>query len=149
MVSGQAVAQRRQWLQVLADSDASAIEERLARLSLPAPEVLREPATGLVMVRGRAGGRGRRFNLGEMTVTRCAVAHGGVIGYGYVRGRDRRKALLVARCDALLQLERHRAALLAEVVEPLAAILTERRGQAARRAAATRVEFFTMARGDE
>ncbi|MBA4742282.1 MAG: phosphonate C-P lyase system protein PhnG, partial [Azoarcus sp.] len=34
---------------------------------------LRPPETGLVMTRGRAGGSGQRFNLGEITVTRAAV----------------------------------------------------------------------------
>jgi alpha-D-ribose 1-methylphosphonate 5-triphosphate synthase subunit PhnG len=95
------------------------------------------------------GSTGRRFNLGETTVTRCAVEAEGAVGHGYVRGRDRRKAELVARCDALIQLPRYRAALLDGVVEPLARMVAAERATAARRAAATKVEFFTLVRGDE
>jgi alpha-D-ribose 1-methylphosphonate 5-triphosphate synthase subunit PhnG len=101
------------------------------------------------MARGRAGGTGQRFNLGEITVTRCAVQSAdGLIGHGYVAGRDRRKAELVASFDALLQAPGRRPMLLERVVEPLAAVQAEARAATARKAAATRVEFFTMVRGD-
>jgi alpha-D-ribose 1-methylphosphonate 5-triphosphate synthase subunit PhnG len=101
------------------------------------------------MARGRAGGTGQRFNLGEITVTRCAVQGAdGHIGHGYVAGRDKRKAELVASFDALLQAPDRRAALLARVVEPLATAQAATRSATARKAAATRVEFFTMVRGE-
>jgi alpha-D-ribose 1-methylphosphonate 5-triphosphate synthase subunit PhnG len=112
-------------------------------------EMLRQPEIGLVMVRGRMGGTGRRFNLGEMTVTRCAVAGEGVIGHGYVQGRDKRKAELVARLDLLLQLPRCREDVERRIVEPLAAAERDRREAVARKAAATRVEFFTLVRGED
>jgi alpha-D-ribose 1-methylphosphonate 5-triphosphate synthase subunit PhnG len=72
----------------------------------------------------------------------------GHIGHGYVAGRDRRKAELVASFDALLQAPERRAGLLGRVVEPLAAAQAEARTATARKAAATRVEFFTMVRGE-
>jgi alpha-D-ribose 1-methylphosphonate 5-triphosphate synthase subunit PhnG len=101
------------------------------------------------MLRGRMGGTGARFNLGEMTVTRCAVRLAdGTIGHGYVQGRDREKALLVARLDALLQTDGYRERLLAELIGPLMTAQSEARAEAARKAAATRVEFFTLVRGD-
>jgi alpha-D-ribose 1-methylphosphonate 5-triphosphate synthase subunit PhnG len=134
---------------VLADAPTAALEQALHSVDLPDFTVLRQPETGLVMVRGRMGGTGRRFNVGEVTVTRCAVAIGDVIGHGYVRGRDRRKAELVALCDALLQTRATREALLAHVITPLERELAQRRALVASRAAATRVEFFTLVRGED
>ncbi len=111
--------------------------------------MLRQPETGLVMARGRAGGTGQRFNLGEITVTRCAVQSAeGHVGYGYVAGRDKRRAELVASFDALLQAPVRRQELLQRVVEPLARTQAEAKTAQARKAAATRVEFFTMVRGE-
>ena len=141
--------ERRRWLAILARATTERLEACWAETGQPALTVLRQPETGLVMARGRAGGTGQRFNLGEITVTRCAVQSAdGHIGHGYVAGRDKRKAELVASFDALLQAESRRTALLERVVEPLAQAQAEARALTARRAAATRVEFFTMVRGD-
>jgi alpha-D-ribose 1-methylphosphonate 5-triphosphate synthase subunit PhnG len=141
--------QRRRWLAVLARAATDQLEACWADAGQPALTLLRQPETGLVMARGRAGGTGQRFNLGEITVTRCAVQSAdGHIGHGYVAGRDRRKAELVASFDALLQAPDRGAALLEQVVEPLAAAQADARSATARKAAATRVEFFTMVRGD-
>lgn len=137
---------RRHWMGVLARADAQAIEARLAEApALPPHDLLRAPETGLVMVRGRAGGDGAPFNLGEMTVTRCAVRDAaGRMGLGYVAGRDRRHAELAAILDAALQDGARHAALMQTVIEPLAAAQAADAARDARRAAATRVEFFTM-----
>ena len=100
------------------------------------------------MLRGRAGGTGRRFNLGEMTVTRCAIRlKDGAIGHGYVQGRDKRKAFLVAGLDALLQNDAD-GRLRRSLIEPLAAEQAAQRDAVRARAAATRVEFFTLVRGE-
>lgn len=110
--------------------------------------VLRAPEIGLVMVRGRIGGDGAPFNLGEATVTRAAVSlPGGEVGFGHVLGRDRDKARLAALADALWQAPATRTAveaLLAPVRARLDAEAARRRGCAA----ATKVDFFTMVRGD-
>ncbi|GAB4166038.1 MAG: phosphonate C-P lyase system protein PhnG [Thalassobaculales bacterium] len=138
---------RRRWLGTLARAPLAALEEAWAALPAPpAYEMIRPPEVGLVMVRGRAGGSGQRFNLGEMTATRCAVRlAGGTIGFGHVAGRDRRKAERVAAFDALFQSDPD----LAEaVVAPLAAAIAAARDLAARKAAASRVQFFTMVRGE-
>jgi alpha-D-ribose 1-methylphosphonate 5-triphosphate synthase subunit PhnG len=141
--------QRRRWLAVLARGATDQLETCWAEAGQPPLTLLRQPETGLVMTRGRAGGTGQRFNLGEITVTRCAVQSAdGHIGHGYVAGRDKRKAELVASFDALLQAPDRRAALLEQVVGPLAAAQAEARAATARKAAATRVEFFTLVRGD-
>ncbi|TPG48138.1 phosphonate C-P lyase system protein PhnG [Roseomonas nepalensis] len=131
---------------VIARAGAAGIAARLADAPpLPPHTRLRGPETGLVMVRGRAGGDGAPFNLGEMTVTRCAVRLGdGTVGHAYLAGRDHRGAELAAALDAALQHPPRRAALLAAVVEPLAAEQAEARAATARKAAATRVRFLAM-----
>lgn len=140
--------ERPGWMSVLARASAAEIEARLATLPpLPSHARLRGPETGLVMVRGRQGGDGAPFNLGEMTVTRCAVrlATEGTVGHAYVAGRDARQAELAAVLDAALQAPALRPALLEAVIRPLAAAQAERRAATARKAAATRVAFATMA----
>ncbi len=137
--------ERQRWMAVLARSDAAAIEARLTT-PLPAHTRLRGPETGLVMVRGRAGGDGGPFNLGEMTVTRCAVRlDDGAVGHAYLAGRDARAAELAAALDAALQDPARRPSLMRDVIEPLAAEQAAARDATARKAAATRVRFFTMA----
>jgi len=131
---------------ILARANAAEIARLLEALPPPPPHRrLRGPETGLVMVRGRAGGDGAAFNMGEMTVTRCTVRlDDGTVGHAYVTGRDLRQAELAALLDALMQCSSHRAALEDAVVTPLAAAQAAARDITARRAAATRVEFFTM-----
>lgn len=137
--------ERRRWMAVLARASADEIAGLLAALPpLPAAERLRAPETGLVMVRGRAGGDGAAFNLGEMTVTRCAVRLGEAVGHAYVAGRDRRQAELAALLDAALQDPARRNALMEGVIAPLAARQQAAREAEARKAAATRVDFFAM-----
>jgi alpha-D-ribose 1-methylphosphonate 5-triphosphate synthase subunit PhnG len=132
---------------VLARASGHAIAARLeAAPTLPAWTRLRGPETGLVMVRGRAGGDGAPFNLGEMRVTRCAVRLAdGTVGHAYVAGRDARQAELAAALDAALQAPERHDALMAAVIAPLAAAQADAAARDARKAAATRVEFFTMA----
>jgi alpha-D-ribose 1-methylphosphonate 5-triphosphate synthase subunit PhnG len=132
---------------VLARAGAKEIAARLAALPpLPAHERLRGPETGLVMIRGRQGGDGAPFNLGEMTVTRCTVRlEDGTLGHAYAAGRDARQAELAALVDAALQREALRPVLLEQVIAPLARAQAEQRAQVARKAAATRVAFATMA----
>ena len=93
-------AQRKAVMAVLAHSDTAEISARLVAIELPDHENLREPENGLVMVRGRIGGDGAAFNLGEATVSRAAVRLStGEIGFGYTLGRDAAKARMIALCD--------------------------------------------------
>jgi alpha-D-ribose 1-methylphosphonate 5-triphosphate synthase subunit PhnG len=142
---------RRRWMTVLAQASPDELERRWRETpTQPAHRLLRPPETGLVMVRGRAGGTGMRFNVGEMTVTRCAVEVDGVaVGVGYVRGRNRRHAELAAVLDALLQDPARHDELERVVVAPLADAQAARRRAAAERVAPSKVEFFTMVRGDD
>jgi alpha-D-ribose 1-methylphosphonate 5-triphosphate synthase subunit PhnG len=111
--------------------------------------VLRAPEIGTVMVRGRAGALGAPFNLGEMTVTRCALrVADGTVGMAHVQGRDPDHARRAAIADALLQGPRA-AELHAAVLDPLARAEADRRKRRADRAQTTRVEFFTLVRGED
>ncbi len=141
------VSERQRWMAVLARAGADEISARLAECpELPEYRRLRGPEPGLVMVRGRQGGGGAAFNLGEMTVTRCTVrTECGWTGHAYVAGRDARQAELAAVLDALLQDPARNATLARRVIEPLAAAQRERRERTARKAAATKVQFFTLA----
>jgi alpha-D-ribose 1-methylphosphonate 5-triphosphate synthase subunit PhnG len=146
-------APRRRWMSVLARAGAHEIAALLQGAPALPPHVrLRGPEAGLVMLRGRAGGGGAPFNLGEMSVTRCTVRiAGGAVGHAYVTGRDPRQAELAALLDAAMQDPARHDALEAAVIAPLAASQQQARDATARRAAATRVDFFTMAtmRGGE
>ncbi|MDE2603021.1 MAG: phosphonate C-P lyase system protein PhnG [Bradyrhizobium sp.] len=134
---------------VLADSDSVEIAGRLAGIAMPAHENLREPENGLVMVRGRIGGDGAPFNLGEATVSRAAVRLAtGEVGFGYALGRDRKKAQMIALCDALIQASDHADAVENQVLAPLRATVLSQRKRKAAETAATRVDFYTMVRGE-
>lgn len=139
-------ARRAGWMGLLArarpDEFAALVE---AAPALPAFTVLRGPETGLVMLRGRAGGSGAPFNLGEMTATRASVRDAaGRIGHATIAGRNDAHALLAARLDAALQDPEREPALQAAVLEPLARAEAARREALARHAAATKVDFFAL-----
>ncbi|WP_321904260.1 phosphonate C-P lyase system protein PhnG [Paraburkholderia tropica] len=149
---------RRAWMVVLARTSRAELETALARAlgGAPAPayDWLRPPQTGLAMVRGRVGGTGNAFNLGEATVTRATLrlrAHDGetaTVGVACHLGRDKRRAELAALADALLQQPARHAQLHAELIAPLAQRLAAQRAERRDEAASTKVEFFTMVRGD-
>ena len=147
MTSHTAELDRKTWMGLL----ARARPARLAQLfpDLPEHAMLRPPEIGAVMVQGRAGGTGAAFNLGEMTVTRCALRlASGVVGHAHVQGRDKAHATRAAVVDALMQTDRA-ADLAAQVLAPLQAEEAARREARTARAAATKVEFFTLVRGED
>ncbi|AIV83234.1 phosphonate C-P lyase system protein PhnG [Burkholderia pseudomallei] len=172
-------AARRDWLAVLAKIPRDELERALDRVldgaSAPAFDWLRAPEIGLAMVRGRIGGTGDPFNLGEASVTRAALRlrgdrtngttgttgadgmnganganrpHGATVGIAYVLGRDKRRAELVALADALLQTPERHERLRAALIEPFRARLAQARAARSGEIATTRVEFFTMVRGE-
>jgi alpha-D-ribose 1-methylphosphonate 5-triphosphate synthase subunit PhnG len=139
-------AQRKVAMAVLAHSSAADIACRLDAIALPAHENLREAENGLVMVRGR---NGAPFNLGEATVSRAAIRLAtGEIGFGYTLGRDREKARMIALCDALVQTDQFAGAVEAKVLAPLRAAIASRQNRKAAETAATRVDFYTLVRGE-
>ena len=137
--------ERQRWMGVLARATSDELAQATAGCDLPCYTRLRGPELGLAMVRGRTGGGGAPFNMGEMTVSRCTVrTQAGLTGHAYVAGRDLRQAELAALLDAALQ-DPAQAGLLDTVIAPLARRQAEQRETVAAKAAATRVQFFTMA----
>lgn len=143
----------------LAKAPVAELEALMAKVAdVPSYRFLRSPETGLTMVRGRAGGVGQVFNLGEMTLTRCVIQIDVVqisdeqtepiAGFGYVAGRSHRHAELAALCDGLLQHQDWAAVVQRAVIEPLGAITHQKRTQQQQQTAATKVDFFTMLRGE-
>lgn len=141
---------RKAWLSILAKAPAAEVAKHFTALDGQTDYTqLRAPEIGAVMMRGRMGGTGDAFNLGEMTVTRCSIElASGEIGHGYVQGRNRVKAEQVAVLDALLQ-TRHADALLRDIVVPLQQSMATTQDTNAKKAAATKVDFFTLVRGED
>jgi alpha-D-ribose 1-methylphosphonate 5-triphosphate synthase subunit PhnG len=150
---------RRAWMAVLAHAPRPDLEAALTAAlegaAVPAFDWLRPPQTGLAMVRGRIGGTGNAFNLGEATVTRATLrlrsqdgASGATVGVACHLGRDKRRAELAALADALLQQPERHARVHAQLIAPLAARQQAQRATRREDTASTKVEFFTMVRGD-
>lgn len=142
---------RQSWMGLLARAPAVRVSKLWEELGLePDYTWLRAPEIGGVMVRGRMGGTGTAFNMGEMTVTRCALrlTYCGAVGHGYVQGRDKHHAKIAALADAGLQTPLA-GALRSGLLEPLATEEAERRTTRADKAAATKVDFFTLVRGED
>jgi alpha-D-ribose 1-methylphosphonate 5-triphosphate synthase subunit PhnG len=139
---------RRVWMGVLARCAPTRLRDLMPD-ALPPYSLLRQPEVGAVMVRGRIGGTGAPFNLGEMTVTRCSVVlASGEVGHAYVQGRDRDHAQRAAVIDAMMQTPAANR-LRAEVLDVLMSEGQAARHTRAMKAAATKVEFFTMVRGED
>jgi alpha-D-ribose 1-methylphosphonate 5-triphosphate synthase subunit PhnG len=104
-----------------------------------------------MMVEARTGGSGDRFNLGEMTVTRCALRLSNApmhrhVGIAYIVGRSHRHAYLAAVADALLLDDAERTALEQSLLNPIRARLAAEQTARKARADTSKVDFFTVAR---
>lgn len=143
-------ADRKAWMGLLAKAPEGRVSVLLdAAIVRPEFTWLRAPEIGTTMVRGRAGGTGAPFNIGEMTVTRCALTLvSGEVGHAYIQGRRKSDAEAAALVDALMQ-SPAADTLRAAVLEPLAKEQAAHKAARAAKAAATKVEFFTMARGED
>ena len=141
---------RQSWMAALAKARPEQLQAAWEKLGDPPPyRFLRPPETGLVMVRGRAGGTGSPFNFGEMTITRCTVQiDGGATGSAFVAGRSARHAEMAAFFDALLQDPERQASILQMVIDPLVQGWQQKKIREKEKAAATRVQFFTLVRGE-
>jgi len=145
------IAARRAAMAVLAQARRDELEAGLRAVdaNIVCADI-RPVETGLVMVRGRIGGDGAPFNLGEATVTRSAVQlSSGEIGHAYLLGRDKDRARLAALADAMWQAEAYRDAVERHVLTPVQQRCDAERAQEAARTAATRVDFFTLVRGED
>lgn len=142
------VAIRQRWMGVLARAGTSlaAYESALKETEY---RLIRAPEIGMTLVRGRMGGNGGAFNLGEMSVTRCVVRLAdGRTGYSYVAGRDKQHAELAALADAHLQGPQQQH-WLRQLIDPLAAAQLAQQAAKAAETATTQVEFFTLVRGED
>lgn len=143
-------AGRKAWMSLLAKAPSGRVSALLdAAVTRPDFTWLRAPEIGSTMVRGRTGGTGAPFNLGEMTITRCALTlKTGEVGHAYIQGRRKADAEAAALVDAMMQgpLGDH---LRASVLAPLAEEARASKSARAAKAAATKVEFFTMVRGED
>jgi alpha-D-ribose 1-methylphosphonate 5-triphosphate synthase subunit PhnG len=141
---------RRSAMRLCAHATLAELDLALATLQpLPTHSHLRPTETGLVMLQGREGGDGGAFNLGEASASRATIRlESGEIGFAYHLGRDRAKADAAALLDALWQDDKRRPAVGA-ALQPVAARIQDEAEKAARQTAATRVNFFTMVRGED
>ncbi|NGN97208.1 phosphonate C-P lyase system protein PhnG [Grimontia sp. S25] len=141
---------RHHWMSVLARADANALIAHWDNLSLtPQYQLVRAPEIGLAQVRARMGGTGNAFNMGDVTITRAVVRlESGELGYSYVTGRNKQHAELAAVADALMQTSAHDA-LQQTLISPLAAEKAEQEQLRAREVATSKVDFFTMVRGED
>lgn len=143
-------AGRAAWMRILSLAPWAEFQPLAEEFASTPHDMLRTPESGLVMLRGRMGATGAAFNLGEATVTRCAIRLAeGHEGHAYVMGRNAAHARLAALCDGLLQTQDHAARVMERVITPLQARLHQSHIEAAGKAAATKVDFFTMVRGDD
>lgn len=139
---------RQHWIGVLARAKPGELIPYEAALKDAQYQLIRAPEIGMTLVRGRMGGNGAPFNVGEMSVTRCVVRLAdGRTGYSYLAGRDKQHAELAALADAHLQ-GTHPSVWLSDVIRALANAQAQRRAQKEADTAATKVEFFTLVRGE-
>ena len=142
---------RAQWIGLLSRAPISLLELALKDQIPSQPIWLRKPETGLMMVRGRVGGTGEPFNLGEITVTRCAIKIKDSqlkvrVGVAYVIGRSKTQALLAGLGDALLQDEVKAPYWQEKLIKPIHEHLSKLNNHKIQKTQETKVDFFTLAR---
>lgn len=142
---------RQQWMSVLANACFINLTQHWQVLQLDPPcEIIRQPEVGLARLQGRIGGKGERFNFADTTITRAAIRlSDGTLGYGYLRGRDKQHALLAAMIDGLLQQSEYRILLQTKLIAPLLHLQQQAEQQIATQASQSKVDFFTVVRGED
>ena len=143
-------ATRQRWMSVLAHSEPQELAARMQTLQLaPQYELIRAPETGLVQLQARMGGIGDRFFAGDATLTRAAIRLAdGTLGYSWILGRDRAHAERCAAIDALMQSPHHFHTLMETLITPLEEQRSVRIEARRAEVNASRVDFFTLVRGD-
>jgi alpha-D-ribose 1-methylphosphonate 5-triphosphate synthase subunit PhnG len=144
--------QRKTWMSVLARAAFSDLQTQWVTLDLPLPifQVIRPAEIGLAQVRARMGGGGRQFNMGDVTLTRAVVKlESGEMGYSYLQGRNKQHAELAAIIDGLMQTSEYQQRLTRELITPLAALKAEQEQLRQQQVASSKVDFFTLVRGED
>jgi len=144
-------ADRQRLMRICSQASVAELAAALARLApLPPIEIVRQPEVGLIMLRGRMGGDGAPFNAGEATMTRAVVRlASGELGFSYLLGRSLERARLAAIVDALGQSSCFRDRLEIVLVVPVMRRVHAQRSAQRAETAATRVQFFTLVRGED
>ena len=159
MTPGPQTRQRQEWISLLGTADPAWLNARKEALGSDLesnglapddlePDYMVPPETGMVMMQARQDGAGPRFNLGEVTVTRCILKIGGIMGYAMVMGPDLRHAELAALFDALFQMPEAGPILQKTLIPRMRRMKEERRTREAAEVKTSKVEFFTLKRGE-
>lgn len=145
------VEERKDRMATLARCEGARLGSLWTALDMEPPhKMLRGPNTGLVMLRGRVGGTGDAFNIGEASITRATVRlPNGAVGHSMALGRDHAKARICAIIDALCQDAATARRIDEALVKPLRAEIEAGDEKRRAQAAATKVDFFTMVRGED
>ena len=137
------------WMSLLATSNQSDLLNLWEQKKIKVNYVwLRTPEIGSIMAQGRMGVTGDKFNIGEVTITRCSLKlNCGTIGHSYVQGRSKKKAEISALCDALMQTKMSKE-INKNIIIPLEKIKKDNKHKILSKAEATKVDFFTLVRGE-
>ncbi len=142
---------RQHWMSVMAKSSPEALIVLSDNyVNQHTFETIRAAEVGLTQVRGRMGGTGSQFNVGDMTITRCVVrSPEGHYGHSYIMGRNKDHATRAATLDAMLQDQIHQSLLMEKIIQPLTKDLAVKTAEKADTVAQTKVNFFTLVRGED
>jgi alpha-D-ribose 1-methylphosphonate 5-triphosphate synthase subunit PhnG len=143
------IEKRKSWMSLLATSNQSDLLNLWEQKKIKVNYVwLRTPEIGSIMAQGRMGVTGDKFNIGEVTITRCSLKlNCGTIGHSYVQGRSKKKAEISALCDALMQTKMSKE-INKNIIIPLEKIKKDNKRKILSKAEATKVDFFTLVRGE-
>ena len=143
------IEKRKSWMSLLATSSQSDLLNLWEQKKIKVNYVwLRTPEIGSIMAQGRMGVTGDKFNIGEVTITRCSLKlNCGTIGHSYVQGRSKKKAEISALCDALMQTKMSKE-INKNIIIPLEKIKKDNKDKILSKAEATKVDFFTLVRGE-
>ena len=143
------IEKRKFWMSLLATSNKSDLLNLWEQKKIKVNYVwLRTPEIGSIMAQGRMGVTGDKFNIGEVTITRCSLKlNCGTIGHSYVQGRSKKKAEISALCDALMQTKMSKE-INKNIIIPLEKIKKDNKDKILSKAEATKVDFFTLVRGE-
>ena len=143
------IEKRKFWMSLLATSNQSDLLNLWEQKKIRVNYIwLRTPEIGSIMAQGRMGVTGDKFNIGEVTITRCSLKlNCGTIGHSYVQGRSKKKAEISALCDALMQTKMSKD-INKNIIIPLGKIKKDNKDKILSKAEATKVDFFTLVRGE-